>query len=566
MQNPTSTRNTVACDQPVQNILTRLTEDMLIEFRRSGFWGTETIYARARHHADADPTKIAVSDSYSSLTYGELIELADRIASRLFAAGLRPGDRVAAWLSSRVEVAPLLLACARDGYIFCPSLHRNHTVADIDILLRRMSARAVIVEDGYGADADKHDACAMAARMEHVAEIFRLPPPKARTAQDIGRYFASDAAECPAPSSTADQVVYLAFTSGTTADPKGVMHTNNTLLANARALASDWAFQSSSVLYTISPLSHNLGFGALVLAMHVGASIVLHDLPRQKSLLKRLRETKTTFVFGVPAHAIDLLQEIEEAGTADLGHLTGFRISGAAAPPGIVERLMKHGIMPQSGYGMTEACSHNYTLPNDSPQRIIDTSGRTCPGYELKIFSIDNPDQPLAIGEIGQIGGRGASLMLGYFDNQNATEASFNRDGWFMTGDIGQLDEDGYVRITGRIKEVIIRGGHNIHPAQIEQLAMRHQGVQRAAAVPVKDERLGERVCIVVMPNGRGPVDSDDLLAYLAAEGLSKYDMPEFFLQVDEIPLSANGKVLKRALMPGIADGTLVPQPVRWRG
>ena len=120
---------------------------------------------------------------------------------------------------------------------------------------------------------------------------------------------------------------------------------------------------------------------------------------------------------------------------------------------------------------MTETCSHQYTLPNDDPRLIVESCGRSCPGYEIRIFDRDNPNRELKAGEIGQIGGRGASLMLGYFDDQKSTEEAFNRDGWFMTGDLGWIDEAGYLRITGRKKDVIIRGGHNIYPAKIKLLA-----------------------------------------------------------------------------------------------
>ena len=154
--------------------------------------------------------------------------------------------------------------------------------------------------------------------------------------------------------------------------------------------------------------------------------------------------------------------------------------------------------------------------------------------------------------------------MLGYFEDAAATAASFNNAGFFMTGDIGALDADGYLRITGRKKDVIIRGGHNIYPARIEALAMRHGAVERAAAVPVPDERLGERVCIAVTLRPDGDLEPHDLLTHLDSEGLSKYDMPEFFLQVDEMPVTANGKIMKRALNEWIEQGTVAPQPVRW--
>jgi acyl-CoA synthetase len=232
----------------------------------------------------------------------------------------------------------------------------------------------------------------------------------------------------------------------------------------------------------------------------------------------------------------------------------------------VVAGLIKQGIRPQSGYGMTENCSHQYTLPGDDPSRIIETSGKTCPGYELKIFKADDPDTEAATGEVGEIGGRGASLMLGYFDDQAATEDAFNKSGWFMTGDLGSLDEQGYLRIAGRAKDIIIRGGHNIHPARLEELATRHPAVQRAAAVPVKDARLGEKVCLAVVLRAGREISPEDLLSHLDAVGLSKYDMPEYFLRLDEIPLTPNGKMLKRAIVDWIKDGSVTPLPIRFEG
>ena len=154
--------------------------------------------------------------------------------------------------------------------------------------------------------------------------------------------------------------------------------------------------------------------------------------------------------------------------------------------------------------------------------------------------------------------------MLGYFDDQTATEDAFNKSGWFMTGDLGSLDAQGYLRIAGRSKDIIIRGGHNIHPARIEELATRHPAVQRAAAVPVKDARLGEKVCLAVVFRPGQTATPDELLAHLDAAGLSKFDMPEYFLRLDEIPLTPNGKMLKRAIVDWIKEGRVTPEPVRF--
>jgi non-ribosomal peptide synthetase component E (peptide arylation enzyme) len=214
---------------------------------------------------------------------------------------------------------------------------------------------------------------------------------------------------------------------------------------------------------------------------------------------------------------------------------------------------------------MTETCSHQYTLPNDPPERIIETCGCACAGYEIRVWRQDDPDTEAAPGEIGEIGGRGASLMLGYFADQRATEEAFNAQGWFMTGDLGWIDEAGYLHVTGRKKDVIIRGGRNIHPARIEALALQHDAIAKAAAFPVGDVRLGERVCLAVVTRRGMPVDPQAILEHLDASGLSRYDTPEFILELPEMPLTASGKLLKRALVQSVAEGRLRPLPVRFR-
>ena len=298
------------------------------------------------------------------------------------------------------------------------------------------------------------------------------------------------------------------------------------------------------------------------MTLAAGAELVLHDLPKGSSVLERLLETNTTFLVGVPTHAIDLVAELKSSKLPRPYRLKGFRISGAAVPPDVIRELLAFGVLPQSGYGMTETCSHQYTLPNDDPKLIIDSCGRACPGYEIKIFDSENLDRELPYGEVGQIGGRGASLMLGYFDDQAATEDSFNAAGWFMTGDLGWVDERGYLRITGRKKDVINRGGHKIFPGKIEALASKHNAIHKAAAIPVPDRRLGEKVCLAVVFQPGLKASPADVLKHLNKSGLSKYDMPEYFLEIKEMPLTASGKIKKREIAEWVAEGRLVPQPV----
>ena len=538
-------------------ILTLLNAPAIAAYTAAGFWGRQTIYALAARHARATPRAYALRDRHRRLNYAELVAAADRLADHLAGNGLRPGDRVALWLPSRVETAIGLLACSRQGYVCCPSLHRDHKVGEIIALADRMRAAAVIAQPGWGADADRCDLFTELAGRDYLRCAWRLGPPDA-----------APFAELPGPmldreaSIDANQAMYLPFTSGTTGEPKGVLHSDNTLLATARAMARDWRLERA-VLYTLSPLSHNLGLGALVTAIAGGGELVVHDLPRGASLLDRLEETGAEFLFGVPTHAFDLLAELRKRGAARAGLVRGFRISGAAAPAPLIAELLQYDIVPQSGYGMTETCSHQYTLPGDPPERIAQSCGRACAGYEVRIFRADDPDSEAAPGEVGEIGGRGASLMLGYFDDQKATEAAFNAEGWYMTGDLGRLDEAGYLHLTGRKKDVIIRGGRNIHPTHIEALALRHEAIAKAAAFGLPDARLGERVCLAVVMRGAARLDPQAILAHLDTAGLPLYEMPEFILPLPELPLTASGKVRKPELVQRAAAGVWKPIPVR---
>ena len=547
----------------MNTILTRLSAELIEKYEAEGFWQGDTIYALMRWHAEHTPQAFAVRDRVRRLTYRQLLAAADALAADLARYDVRTGQRVGVWLPSRIESVVALLACSKTGAICCPSLHRDHTIGEVGELMQRTRAVAFIWQTGYGADADKRDLIDALKAVPTVRHIYRL---KALTETDKAPFSALTPAknESAADKTDPNQIVYLAFTSGTTGKPKGVMHSDNTLLANARQLAKDWSIGNTSVVYTLSPLSHNLGFGAQAMALAMGAELVVHDLPRGASLADRILETDTSFLVGVPPNAIDLLAEMQKRGLKGLGRLTAFRISGSAVPSEVVAGLIAQGVKPQSGYGMTESCGHQYTMPGDDARLIIETSGKCCAGYELRVFKDGDADTEAAPGEVGQLGGRGASLMLGYFDDQAATEDAFNKSGWFMTGDLGTLDANSYLRIAGRSKDIIIRGGHNIHPAHIEELATRHPAVQRAAAVPVKDARLGEKICLAVVLRPGKSVTPDEMLAHLDAVGLPKFDMPEYFLRLDEIPLTPNGKMLKRAIVDWIKEGRVTPEPIRF--
>lgn len=532
----------------MNTVLTLLNPQAAARHYASGAWRADTLYSLLQKHAAERPRQYALRDARVRLTWKELLAWVDAVAQRLHLAGVRRGERVAVWLPSRAESVVTLLACARNGYICIPSLHQNYTAAEIVQLLERTRAAALVMQSGYGAGG----APALPA-MKAVLDV-------------QGASFPVAGAACEAPAiDDPDKIIYMAFTSGTTGVPKGVMHSDNTLLANGRAMVADWKHDASTVLLSLSPMSHHIGTVAVEQMVAAGLELVVNDPPAGLQPLDWALECGATYIMGVPTHAIDILAEAKRRGLARLGAVRLFYMAGSPIPREVAQAFLGMGITPQNIYGMTENGSHQYTLPTDDAQTIVETCGRACHGYETRIFSQENPDLEVPAGSVGEIGTRGALLMLGYFDNQATTEDSFNAGGWFLSGDLGTLDERGCLRIVGRKKDLIIRGGHNVHPARIEDLAHRHAAVQKAAAFGVPDARLGEKVCLAVICREGERVTGEGLLDHLHAVGLSKYDMPEYFLALDAFPLTASGKILKRELQAWAKSGRIAPQAVRWR-
>lgn len=517
-------------------------------YYQDGLWRAETFYDLLAANAEAHPDAVALRDGRHTLTWRQIVRWVDGVASALDDAGLAPGDRVSMWLGNRAEAVVTFLACVRQGYVCNPSLHRSYSGADVAHLLETLGSAVLLTERGWGTDSG--------------AEVDRKAfDPKNRLRAVLTPNDFPGAADGPdRPASNADAVCYLAFTSGTTGTPKCVMHSSNTILANARDMVRDWGHDENMRLLSLSPLSHHIAWVAVGQWLIAGGMLITDDPPRGMSKLDWMIETGATYVMGVPTHAIDILAEQERRGLDTLGDVRVFYMAGAPIPPSVAEAFVAQGIKPQNVYGMTENSSHQYTHPDDETRTIVASCGRGGPAYEVRIFDTEDADRPLPANEVGQIGGRGAALMLGYHDNQAATAQSFNRDGWFMSGDLGVLDDAGNLRIAGRLKDLIIRGGRNIHPSHIEALAMRHPAVEKVAAFPVADERLGEKVCVAVL----GEVESGPLLEHLDEQGLSKYDMPEYFISMESFPLTASGKILKRTLIDMVRAGEISPAPVRF--
>lgn len=537
------------------------------KYYEAGYWQSWTMYGRLRHWARAQPDALALQDSAGDFSYSDLIAWVDGLASRLDAAGLRPGDRVAIWAPSRMESVATLLATSRMGCVCVPSLHRDHTPDEIVGILERTGARALVVERGYGTLPEGRDFITEAAGLPTMRAVLELDPLIADAGPQMPRFDGSVSPRISAtePRGDPDHISYLAFTSGTTARPKGVLHTDNTLLSNGRAIVADFGFDTRTVVYTFSPMSHNMGTVSLVTTLGCGGRLVLHGPLDAGRALERVASTGATYLVGVPTHGLDLVEQLgpdEPLGSAEV-----FQLAGSPVPVRLARGLLDRGVRVQNCYGMTENCSFLYTRAEDPIDVVTTTCGRCAAGMELAVFDSENPDRPLPEGETGELAVRGASQMLGYFDDQAMTEQALNASGWFMTGDLGMVDATGNFHVTGRKKDMVIRGGKNIHPARVEELAMRHPAVWKAAAFPVPDDRLGERMCLSVIPRpGMQAPTPDDLLTHLAKNGLPRQQMPEYHLDLGQFPMTASGKILKRELTAGVVEGSLVPSAVRWTG
>ena len=536
----------------------------------SGAWQAETMFGLLQRHTLERPEDVALRDLFTSMTWAEVMRAVEQLALDLHDAGLSAGDRVAIWLPSRVESVLIFMACSRNGYVCCPSLHQSYTTGEIVTLLKRIRCKAFFTMPGYGADAANEP---ISARLNEVPTLVRTYLCGATFAEPRDTIEHLSAAEprlvvpeaATTPVSNPDKIVYLAFTSGTTGLPKGVMHSDNTLLANGRRMVHDWNHDHRSILLTLSPLSHHIGTVAIEQWLAAGLQLVIHNFAAGKPALDWIIESQATYVMGVPTHAMDILEDFRRSNFTKLGKVTSFYMAGSPIPREVAEQFLRIGVTPQNVYGMTENGSHQYTLPTDPTATIVATCGRAAQGYEVRIFDAEHPDHEVPNGQVGEIGGRGGLLMLGYFDDQTATENSFNRSGWFMSGDLGVFDAQGCLQIVGRKKDLIIRGGHNIHPARIEDLAHRHPDIVKAAVFPIADERLGERVCLSILQRTEAKIDPQQVLQHLHEVGLSKYDMPEYFIVLPKFPLTASGKILKRELIEMTKRGEIKPEAIRWK-
>ena len=545
-------------------MLTLLSHQKAKEYYAAGYWQDDTLYSLLVKHAKEKGDSFALRDGLKRITWKNLLQWVDSISEVLHQGGLKQGDRVAIWLPSRAEGVATFLACSRNGYVACPSLHQNYTANEILEFLKRSRAAALVLMPGYGANKDSAQFASEAFQLSDMKLVLSVEPVTEDLVHDFPS-FSVPIGTTVEVTHDPEAIVYLAFTSGTTGTPKGVMHSSNTLLANGRAMVQEWQYPANTIILSLSPMSHHIGTVGMEQWIVGGYELVLNHLPEKMSIIDWIVQTNATYLMGVPTHAMNILDELAKKNQNTLGDVKIFYMAGVVIPIELAQAFLDMGITPQNIYGMTENGSHQFTSPNDHAKTIVETCGRAAYGYETKIVDQHNADIDVAIGEVGEIVTKGALLMLGYYNNQIATEDSFNRSGWFLSGDLGTIDENGCLRIVGRKKDLIIRGGHNIHPSHIEELSYRHPSVLKCAAFSVPDTRLGEKVALgIILKEGVAKMTAEEFLHHLYVTGLSKYDMPEYFGIFNSFPLTASGKILKREIQDQYQSGAIQLTPVRF--
>jgi acyl-CoA synthetase (AMP-forming)/AMP-acid ligase II len=469
-------------------------------------------------------------------TVAELVADAERVAGALRARGVGPGDVVAVQAGSTYEGAVAQAAVALCGAVLLPIV-LIYGPRELGFILRQSGAVALVVPERARGRA--HAAPLLAALSR---------PPALRTVVVVGSPAGVDGAVAfedllaggapgAGPVRGGDDEALLVYTSGTTAEPKGVRHSHRTLLAELDSSPPDGSLRQLALF----PAGHVAGLlGLTRVLVHGVPTVVLEawDPARAATLVD---EHRLTYGVGAPVQLAGLLDE-QARGTATLASLTEFLTGAANVPPALIRRADAAGIPAYRCYGSSEHPTVSVGEPDDPLVKRAETDGRLLPGTEVRLVDDDGRDVPE-----GEIATRGPELFLGYTDPALDRDA-FLSGGWYRTGDVGRLDDDGFLTITDRKKDIIIRGGENISSKEVEDVLAEHPAVLDAAAIGYPDERLGERVCAVVVLAAGRTLHLDEVREHFAASGLARQKTPERLEVVEHLPRTPSGKVQKFTL------------------
>lgn len=535
-------------EQSYRNRSVRLSPERIASDTNHG-WPNKIILDHFDENRRLLPNKTAIvslladSGTTKRVSFAELGDAADRIALRLFRLGVRRGDVVSFQLNNRWEFIALSLACVRLGALQNPlmSVLRER---ELRFMLELAESRVFVVPRTFR----QFDHASLAAKLK--AALPALDHVIVLDGTDgvdlIGspsEFDAADFKRCVEPLRPhPNDLMQLLYTSGTTGEPKGVMHTANTLLANVLATRERFAATSEDVMLCPSPLAHQLGFlWGMLLPLMLGATTVLLDVWRPELAVKLLTEEKATICMGAPPLLADL---IDFPGISDMP-IDAFRLfisGGAPLPSALVLRAKaKLGVIVVSVWGMTEVCGVTAVRLDDPEGKAYTTDGLALPNMAVRV--VDEKGFEVPYGTEGHLQTQGVSVFVGYLKRPQLN--AFTVDGWLETGDLARMYPDGYIRITGRSKDVIIRGGENLPVVEIESILFKHPAVAQIAIVAMPDPRLGERPCAYVRLRPGASLTLPDIQAFLQEQGVSKSFMPERLEIIEEMPMTASGKIQK---------------------
>jgi HIP---CoA ligase len=505
----------------------------------------------------------AVRDGRTSLTYPELADASRQFGAALVAAGVEPGDRVAIWCGNCVEwvVAAFGLFCA--GAVLVP-VNTRFKGSEAAVILDRSGARLLVtVTDFLGVDyvAMLEDTGVDLPQLRTIIAVRGVATGRAVAWRDfLQGAHAAARSEVDRRSAALgpDDPSDILFTSGTTGVPKGVVMTHGRTLT----VATDWVamtgLRAGDVYLQVNPYFHMFGLKAGILAsVASGATMLPEPVFDVDRVLGRVAPERVTVLPGPPTLYQSILDHPERA-EHDLSSLR-LAVTGAAdIPVELIRRVFDE--LPFrtviTGYGLTEGGTACATSGDDDAEAIATTVGRPRPGFELRL--IDGEGEDVGPGQAGEVVLRGTSIMAGYLDDPAETAKVLSTDGWLRTGDLGQLDEAGRLRIVGRVKDMFIVGGFNAYPAEIENALLRHPAVRQAAVIGIPDQRLGEVGMAFVVVSG--DVSGQDIMEW-SRSAMANYKVPRVVEIVDSLPINATGKVLKDVLRDQAAARRAVETP-----
>ena len=518
----------------------------------AGLWPDRTINDALDDCAARVPDKLALTAAHAEggearrFTYRELATMADRIAVGLHRLGVGQNDVVACQLPNWWQFTLMYLACSRIGAVMNP-LMPIFRERELSFMLAHGEAKVFVVPKRFR-DFDHEqmalDLQAQLPQLKHVVTIDGtgdnsfdklLAGPAWENEPDARDVLTRHR---PGP----DDVTQLIYTSGTTGEPKGAMHSANTLMSNILPYAERMALGENDVVLMASPMAHQTGFMyGLMMPIMLRASAVLLDVWAPRKAIELIRDEQVTFTMASTPFLTDLAKNVADSGQP-VPSLKTFLCAGAPIPGPLVEQARAAlGANVVSAWGMTENGAVTTTLPGDEPSRSVNTDGVPLDGVEVRV--VDDAGGPMPTGEPGRLLLRACSNFGGYLKRPqwNNTDA----EGWFDTGDLARLDEQGYIRISGRSKDVIIRGGENIPVVEIESLLYKHPAVQQVAVVAYPDERLGERACAVVVPKPGHEIDLASVVSFLKDNKVALNYIPEKLIVSDAMPATPSGKIQK---------------------